>query len=168
MSAPPGPDDGSPQRLVVNVSDSSYSPSSLKAKAGSPVQLVAPHRQHLRLHPVHRRPQSRVDGTVVGAHHGFRGPNSVDYRYVFRGREFAGHIGASEFYEVGGGVDVYVDPQQPSRSTLPDEQPQSGLTFWVTIFAIVLGFSGLGAGGWSLHLWRRRRRVLRTSGKSGP
>jgi len=34
------PADGSPQRLVVNVKDSSYSPSSLKAKAGSPVQLV--------------------------------------------------------------------------------------------------------------------------------
>jgi len=39
-SAPAAPDDGSPQRLVVNVKDSSYSPSSLKAKAGSPVQLV--------------------------------------------------------------------------------------------------------------------------------
>ncbi|MGI8808411.1 MAG: sulfite exporter TauE/SafE family protein [Acidimicrobiales bacterium] len=33
-------DDGSPQRLVVDVNNSSYSPSSLKAKAGSPVQLV--------------------------------------------------------------------------------------------------------------------------------
>ena len=39
-SAAAAPDDGSPQRLVVNVGDSSYSPSSLKAKAGSPVQLV--------------------------------------------------------------------------------------------------------------------------------
>lgn len=35
-----GPSDGSPQRLVVNVRDSSYSPSSLQAKAGRPVQLV--------------------------------------------------------------------------------------------------------------------------------
>ncbi len=39
-STPSAPDDGSPQRLVVNVGDSSYSPSTLKAKAGSPVQLV--------------------------------------------------------------------------------------------------------------------------------
>lgn len=37
---PAATDDGSPQRLVVDVNDSSYSPSSLKAKAGSPVQLV--------------------------------------------------------------------------------------------------------------------------------
>lgn len=34
------PSDGSPQRLVVDVGDSSYTPSSLMAKAGSPVQLV--------------------------------------------------------------------------------------------------------------------------------
>ena len=38
--SPAAPSDGSPQRLVVNVRDSSYSPSSLKAKATSPVQLV--------------------------------------------------------------------------------------------------------------------------------
>ncbi len=38
--APAATDDGSPQRLVVDVQNSSYSPSSLKAKAGSPVQLV--------------------------------------------------------------------------------------------------------------------------------
>ena len=37
---PAAPTDGSPQRLVVNVRDNSYKPSSLKAKAGSPVQLV--------------------------------------------------------------------------------------------------------------------------------
>lgn len=34
------PPDGRPQRLVVDVGDSSYSPSSLQAKAGTPVQLV--------------------------------------------------------------------------------------------------------------------------------
>ena len=39
-AAPAAPDDGSPQQLVVNVRARSYSPSSLKAKAGSPVQLV--------------------------------------------------------------------------------------------------------------------------------
>lgn len=105
----------------------------------------------------------RVSGTVVGARHPIRGPNSVDYRYVFGGRAYGGHIGASEFYEVGDEVDVYVDPSQPSRSTLPEEQPQSGWAYWVTIFGIVLGFSGVGAGGWSLYLWRRRRRVLRSS-----
>lgn len=105
----------------------------------------------------------RVSGTVVGANHPIRGPKSVDYRYVFGGREYGGHIGASEFYEIGDGVDVYVDPRQPSRSTLPDEQPQSGWAYWVSIVGVVLGFSGVGAGGWSLYLWRRRRRVLRTS-----
>lgn len=105
----------------------------------------------------------RVDGVVVGAHHPIRGPNSVDYRYEFGGHNYAGHIGASEFYEVGDRVDVYLDPEQPGRSTLPDEQPQSGWAYWVTIFGIVLGFSGVGAGGWSLYLWRRRRRVVRSS-----
>jgi hypothetical protein len=39
----------------------------------------------------------RVSGTVVGAHHPIRGPDSVDYRYVFGGREYGGHLGASEF-----------------------------------------------------------------------
>lgn len=34
------PSDGSPQRLVVDVGDSSYTPSALQARAGSPVQLV--------------------------------------------------------------------------------------------------------------------------------
>jgi hypothetical protein len=34
------PSDGSPQRLLVDVGDSSYTPSSLMARAGSPVQLV--------------------------------------------------------------------------------------------------------------------------------
>ena len=37
---PAATDDGSPQRLIVDVNNSSYSPSSLKARAGSPVQLV--------------------------------------------------------------------------------------------------------------------------------
>lgn len=105
----------------------------------------------------------RVTGTVVGVNHPLRGPNSVDYRYAFGGREYAGHIGASEFYELGERVTVFVDPEQPGRSTLPDEQPQSGPVYWVTIFAVVLGFAGVGAGGWSLYLWRRRRRILRTS-----
>ncbi len=37
---PAAPRDGIPQRLVVNVGDTSYKPSSLKARAGTPVQLV--------------------------------------------------------------------------------------------------------------------------------
>lgn len=39
-AAPVPPGDGSPQRLVVNVRNTSYSPSTLKAKAGVPAQLV--------------------------------------------------------------------------------------------------------------------------------
>ena len=39
-AAPEPPTGGSPQRLVVDVSDTSYSPSALAAKAGTPAQLV--------------------------------------------------------------------------------------------------------------------------------
>jgi hypothetical protein len=109
------------------------------------------------------REGTRVEGVVVAVRHPLRGPKSVTYRYVFEGQEFSGHIGASEFYEVGDVVTVFVDPDQPDRSTLPDEQPQSGVAYWVTIFAIVLGFAGLGSGAWSLLQWRWRRRVLRAS-----
>jgi hypothetical protein len=106
---------------------------------------------------------TRVEGVVVDVRHPLRGPNSVTYRYDFEGQVLSGHIGASEFYEVGDVVTVFVDPDRPERSTLPDEQPQSAFAYWVTMFAIVLGLAGLSSGAWSMLQWRGRRRVLEAS-----
>jgi hypothetical protein len=60
----------------------------------------------------------QLTGTVVDVNHPLRGPNSVHYSYTFNDRQYFGHVGASEFYEVGERVTVFVDPRQPGRSTL--------------------------------------------------
>lgn len=104
-----------------------------------------------------------VQGLVIDAEHPFRGPNLVTYRYVFEGQRFFGSITGSGHYRPGEVVTVFVDPDRPERSTLPGEQPQSDIAYWVTVFAFVLGSSAIVSGMWSLMQWRWRVRVLRSS-----
>lgn len=101
-----------------------------------------------------------VPGVVVRANDPLRGPDSVTYRYRFGGRTHTGHIGGSHYYEESAAVTVYVDPADPSRSTLLGEQPQSGPAYWTTIAGVTGGLIATVAGPASSMQWRRRRRVL--------
>lgn len=74
----------------------------------------------------------------------------------FGGRTHRGHIGGSNHYGESVPVTVYVDPVDPSRSTVPGEPPQSGPAYWTTIVAL--------AGGPDRRYisWGRRRAVVQS------
>lgn len=98
-----------------------------------------------------------VPGVVTKARDPIRGPRSVEFRYAFDGMDFEGEIFGSNSYEPGDSVTVFVDPTEPSRATLPDEQPQSGPAYVLTLIVVTGSFLLLAAG--VVDLWKRWRRT---------
>jgi uncharacterized protein DUF3592 len=98
----------------------------------------------------------RVRGVVVDTSTPFRGPSSVTFRFVFESRKYVKRIIASEGYDVGESVAVYVDPNNPRSATLPSEQPQSTPGYVLTLVMFVA--SCLLLGGGVVGLWKARRR----------
>ena len=98
-----------------------------------------------------------VEGTVIDAFIGLRGPNTVTVRYEFQGTAYEEHIVGSGAYTEGETVTVYVDAEHPASATLPGEQPQSTVTFWATTGLIAGSFLLAGAGVMTLWRWWRQR-----------
>lgn len=92
------------------------------------------------------RTGTRVPGIVIDVKSGFRSCCDVEYRYTVNGREHIGLIsGIAQSYDAGQRVSVYVDPEDPNRSTLPGEQPQSAPARLVTIASFSLAVVAFGA-----------------------
>lgn len=97
-----------------------------------------------------------VPGVVTRARDPIRGPRSVEFRYSFDGRDFEREIFGSNSYDAGEAVTVSVDPDDPARATLAEEQPQSRPAFVLTLVMISGSFLLLAAG--VSDLWKRWRR----------
>lgn len=102
----------------------------------------------------------RVDGIVIDVSTPIRGPSTIKYEYSVGEKAFTNVIYGSNAYDVGEAVDVFVDPADPTNSTVPGEQPQSVLAYWITIIGITAGLSLLIAGVGQVRSTRRRRNVL--------
>lgn len=85
----------------------------------------------------------------------------VTYRYRYDEREYRGKISYSNAYEEGQRVKVFVDPADPERSTLYDEEPQSGLESAAVGIAGATALVAGPCGAYGLWAWKRRRSVLR-------
>lgn len=101
-----------------------------------------------------------VEGTVIDVSGGGRAPDTVTFRYRYRGIDHEVKIGGSNAYDIGDQVTVYVDPDDPGSATLPGEQPQSGPAYVLTMVIVISSLVLLGAG--LVHLWWAGRDAWRT------